>query len=85
MAYQRHARPRLPAGPDQKTWDSVAGKAANFLKGTQEANGGWSTAKSPGVTGVVLTGLLKSGEVTVEGSRRGEGAQLYRKPRQSRA
>ena len=53
-------------GPDQKTWDDVANKAANYLKGTQDANGGWSTAKSPGVTGIVLTGLLKTGEVTTK-------------------
>ena len=53
-------------GPDQKTWNTVAGKAAKFLKSTQEPGGGWSTAKSPGVTGVVLTGLLKSGEITAK-------------------
>lgn len=53
-------------GPDAQTWQTVAGKAAKFLKASQEASGGWSTAKSPGVTGVVLTGLLKSGEITVK-------------------
>src|SRR5260370_12596105 len=53
-------------GPDRKTWDNVARKAATFLKSTQEPGGGWSTAKSPGVTGVALTGLLKSGRVTVK-------------------
>jgi squalene-hopene/tetraprenyl-beta-curcumene cyclase len=53
-------------GPDRKTWDAVADKAANYLKSTQDPNGGWSTAKSPGVTGVVLTGLLKSGTITVK-------------------
>jgi len=56
----------LAIGPDQKTWDAVAGKAAKFLKGSQEAGGGWSTAQSPGVTGVALTGLLKSNQVTVK-------------------
>jgi squalene-hopene/tetraprenyl-beta-curcumene cyclase len=50
--------------PDPKTWDLVAGKAAKFLKGSQEPGGGWSTTKSPGITGVVLTGLLKSGQAT---------------------
>jgi squalene-hopene/tetraprenyl-beta-curcumene cyclase len=48
-------------GPDKKTWDEVAQKAAKFLHGTQDKNGGWSTDKSPGVTGIALTGLLKSG------------------------
>src|SRR5476651_1393356 len=51
-------------GPDKKTWDAVAQKAAKFLQGTQDAKGGWSTDKTPGVTGVVLTGLLKAGQAT---------------------
>lgn len=51
-------------GPDKKTWDQVVTKAVKYLQGTQEPNGGWSTSKSPGVTGVALTGLLKSGVVT---------------------
>jgi squalene-hopene/tetraprenyl-beta-curcumene cyclase len=51
-------------GPDKKTWDGVTQKAAKFLHGTQDKNGGWSTDKSPGVTGVVLTGLLKSSMAT---------------------
>jgi squalene-hopene/tetraprenyl-beta-curcumene cyclase len=51
-------------GPDQKTWDAVAQKAAAFLQSTQEKNGGWSTDKSPGITGIVLTGLLKSRQAT---------------------
>lgn len=49
------------AGPDQKTWDAVVAKAGQYVKSTQDADGGWSTAKSPGVTGVVLTGLLRTG------------------------
>ncbi|MCI0380710.1 MAG: terpene cyclase/mutase family protein [Gemmataceae bacterium] len=53
-------------GPDAKTWNDVAGKAALYLKSTQQQNGGWSTAKTPGVTGVCLTGLLKSGLVTAK-------------------
>src|ERR1019366_6963377 len=51
-------------GPDQKTWDAVAQKAAKFLRGAQDKNGGWSTDKTPGVTGIALTGLLKSGQAT---------------------
>src|SRR5215510_197283 len=48
-------------GPDPKTWDAVVAKAGQFVKGSQEAGGGWSTSKSPGVTGVVLSGLLRTG------------------------
>jgi squalene-hopene/tetraprenyl-beta-curcumene cyclase len=51
-------------GPDKKTWDAVAQKAGKFLQGTQDKNGGWSTDKSPGVTGIALTGLLKVGQTT---------------------
>jgi squalene-hopene/tetraprenyl-beta-curcumene cyclase len=52
------------AGPDPAEWDAVVGRAVNYLKGAQEEGGGWSTSKNPGVTGVVLTGLLKTGKVT---------------------
>lgn len=54
----------LAQGPDRKTWDDVAGKAAQYLKSAQEMNGGWSTDKNPGVTGVALTGLLRSGMIS---------------------
>lgn len=53
-------------GPDKKTWDDVVQKAGKFAKSTQEANGGWSSEKTPGVTGVVLAGALRSGAVTVK-------------------
>ena len=51
-------------GPDKKTWDGVAQKAAKYLQDTQDKNGGWSTDKTPGVTGIVLTGLLRTGQTT---------------------
>jgi squalene-hopene/tetraprenyl-beta-curcumene cyclase len=46
--------------------DELMRKAANFLKPRQEANGGWSTARSPGITGVVITALLRSKQATPE-------------------
>ncbi len=51
-------------GPDPRTWDTVVDKAVAYLKSTQQDSGGWSTDKTPGVTGVVLTGLLRTGRVT---------------------
>jgi squalene-hopene/tetraprenyl-beta-curcumene cyclase len=49
-------------GPSQDEWNTVVQNAWKFLKSQQEdATGGWSTAKSPGVTGIVLTGLLRTG------------------------
>lgn len=51
-------------GPDKQTWDAVAQKAAKYLQSAQDKNGGWSTDKTPGVSGVVLTGLLRTGQTT---------------------
>src|SRR5438067_3461401 len=56
----------MAAEPTHKQWDETVDKAVAFLKTSQEANGGWSTGRSPGVTGVVLTGLLQTGKVTPE-------------------
>jgi squalene-hopene/tetraprenyl-beta-curcumene cyclase len=50
-------------GPDPKQWNQIADKAINYLKSTQAEDGSWSEGKSPGVTGVVLTGLLGTGKV----------------------
>jgi squalene-hopene/tetraprenyl-beta-curcumene cyclase len=51
-----------PAGA--RTWDEMVDKAIAYLRTTQEDNGGWSTKRSPGVTGVVLTGLLQTGRLS---------------------
>src|SRR4029450_1966413 len=48
-------------GPDPKTWAPGAQNALDFLNSPQEKNGAWTPDKSPGVTGVALTGLLKAG------------------------
>jgi squalene-hopene/tetraprenyl-beta-curcumene cyclase len=44
--------------------DAVAAKAVAYLRKTQEENGGWSTKLSPGVTGIVVTGLIRGGNVS---------------------
>jgi len=51
-------------GPDQKQWDEIADRAIKYLKEVQDENGGWSTKQSPGVTGLVVTGVLQTGRVT---------------------
>jgi squalene-hopene/tetraprenyl-beta-curcumene cyclase len=51
-------------GPDANAWEAVVARAVKYVQSTQEESGGWSTTKSPGVTGVVLTGLLRTGRVT---------------------
>lgn len=50
-----------PARPPADQWQAVVNKAVAYLKTTQDANGGWSTERNPGVTGVVVTGLLECG------------------------
>jgi squalene-hopene/tetraprenyl-beta-curcumene cyclase len=60
----------LPAGrgadsaprPTKAQWQAVVDRAAAYLKSTQDENGGWSTKRNPGVTGVVVTGLLQCGK-----------------------
>jgi squalene-hopene/tetraprenyl-beta-curcumene cyclase len=64
LAFAAMTAAQSKLGPSQETWDGVAQKAAKYLKSTQDKNGGWSTDKTPGVTGIVLTGLLKTGQAT---------------------
>lgn len=49
-----------------KTWNQVTDKAIAYLKSTQGQNGGWSVKQSPGVSGIVLTGMLKTGKVSAK-------------------
>jgi squalene-hopene/tetraprenyl-beta-curcumene cyclase len=46
------------------TADDLAAKAATFLKGRQKADGSWSSEKGPGITGLVVTALLRSKRAT---------------------
>jgi squalene-hopene/tetraprenyl-beta-curcumene cyclase len=56
--------PAKQVGPDRKEWDRVADRAIAYLRSTQGDDGSWSGKQSPGVTGVVLTGLLKTGKLS---------------------
>ena len=38
-------------------------RAVAFLRPRQDAKGGWSTGREPGVTALVVTALLRSGQV----------------------
>lgn len=49
-----------------KSWDEIVDKAIAYLRTTQREDGGWSSDKTPGVTGIVLTGLFKTGKVGPE-------------------
>ncbi len=51
-------------GPEPTQWNDVVDKAIKYLRITQEEDGGWSSKQNPGITGVIVTGLLESGRVT---------------------
>jgi squalene-hopene/tetraprenyl-beta-curcumene cyclase len=60
------AEPTKKVGPDPKEWDRVVDRAIEYLKEHQSADGSWSEDKSPGVTGIALTGMLQCGKVTAK-------------------
>lgn len=70
------SRPLHAQGPDAKTHDEIMSKAVKYVKSTQEKDGGWSTSKSLGITGVVVTGMLKSGKVTADDPSVAKGLQF---------
>jgi squalene-hopene/tetraprenyl-beta-curcumene cyclase len=54
----------LAAGPEPRQWQQTVDKAVNYLRTHQDPSGSWSHDRSPGVTGIVVTGLLNTGRVT---------------------
>jgi squalene-hopene/tetraprenyl-beta-curcumene cyclase len=55
-----------PTGPSPADWDRVVTKGVAYLRKAQSEDGSWSSQRSPGVTGVVLTGLLHTGKVSAD-------------------
>ncbi len=58
------AEPAKKADAGPASWEQTVDKAADYLKSTQADDGSWSRDRSPGVTGIVTTGLLQTGRVT---------------------
>ena len=56
------------AAADPKLWEATVDKAIAFLRKTQTSEGddrgSWSATKSPGCTGIILTGLLETDKIT---------------------
>jgi squalene-hopene/tetraprenyl-beta-curcumene cyclase len=48
------------AGPEEKQWSDVVTKGINSLRQRQAEDGSFSKEKSPGITGIVLTAVLKT-------------------------
>jgi squalene-hopene/tetraprenyl-beta-curcumene cyclase len=57
------AEPGAATG-DVKQWEQTVDKAIAFLKANQGPDGSWGGKQSPGMTGVVLTGMLRSGRIS---------------------
>jgi squalene-hopene/tetraprenyl-beta-curcumene cyclase len=60
------AEPARRIGPDPREWTRVVDRGIAYLKTTQAEDGSWSRERSPGITGVILTGLLTTGRVSPE-------------------
>ncbi len=52
----------FPDDDDRKAAELMA-RGIAFLRPRQDAKGGWSTEREPGITALVVTGLLRSGQV----------------------
>jgi len=48
-------------GPDRAEWEATRAKGVEYLKVSQDKTGSWSGGKSPGLSALALTGLLRSG------------------------
>ncbi len=62
----RADEPAKKLGPDAGEWNRVVDRAVGYLRTSQGPEGGWSVGRSPGVTGVALTGMLSTGKVTAK-------------------
>jgi squalene-hopene/tetraprenyl-beta-curcumene cyclase len=51
-----------PAAEPAGQWDTTVDRAIAYLKSTQAEDGSWGKP-NPGITGLVLTGMLRSGKV----------------------
>ncbi len=53
-----------PTEVDDAAWDQAVGKAVEFLRTQQNPDGSWGAApRNRGISGVVVTGLLRTGKV----------------------
>jgi squalene-hopene/tetraprenyl-beta-curcumene cyclase len=57
-------RPGSTRAAETPRAEELVVKAVAFLRPRQDARGGWSTEREPGITALVVTALLRSGRVT---------------------
>jgi squalene-hopene/tetraprenyl-beta-curcumene cyclase len=54
------AQPARKSNGDFKAWTQAVDKAVAYLRRTQAKDGSWGGAQAPGVTGVVVAGLMQT-------------------------
>lgn len=65
VARQPQGKGKAPADP-AATWARAVDQAKAFLVARQADDGTWSKAASPGITGIVVVGLLRSGAMKAD-------------------
>jgi squalene-hopene/tetraprenyl-beta-curcumene cyclase len=60
------AAPVRAADDREKTWNDTVDKAVEYFRKTQDKDSSWGKKQSPGITGIVVTGLLRTGRVTAK-------------------
>lgn len=66
-----------PIGPSKTDWDKAVNGAINYLKTSQNPDGSWGAPpRNRGVTGVVVTGLLRSNKVGPEEQPAAKGLEF---------
>lgn len=56
--------PQKGAAGDPASADKLIARGVAFLRPRQDAKGGWSTQREPGITALVVSALLRSGQVS---------------------
>jgi squalene-hopene/tetraprenyl-beta-curcumene cyclase len=52
-----------PVQAKEKSWEEVVDASVAYFRKTQAKDGSWGAKQSPGITGIVVTGLLRTGRV----------------------
>ncbi|MFN0196242.1 MAG: prenyltransferase/squalene oxidase repeat-containing protein [Planctomycetaceae bacterium] len=64
MSAQEKAKSKAVVGPDEKALRESRQKGIDFLKNSQGDDGSWTVSTAPGITALVLYGLLENGVST---------------------
>jgi squalene-hopene/tetraprenyl-beta-curcumene cyclase len=57
------AEPKGKVGPSPEQWNQTVDRAVDFLRKTQASDGSWGGRDAIGITGIIVTGLLKTKKV----------------------